>query len=422
MSKLLIIEDSIIMQKVIRHIADSELDCDIDLAGSLAETKTLIAENDYYLALADLNLPDAPQGEVVDILLESNITTIVLTATLDNERRQNMLDKGVLDYIFKENQESYLQAVKLANQILNNQKITVLLADNSPVLRQCCRGLLEKMLFNLIEVNDGKQALAAFEQHSNIDLLITEYNLPEMNGIELIRQIRQSHSRDVFPIIGLSACNDLNLSAQFIKFGANDFLTAPFVQEEFQWRILRTMEQIRLISKITDSANRDFLTKLYNRRYFFSRAEQLYSQHQSQLQSQSSTEDLCISLIDIDFFKAVNDNYGHDSGDAVLVQIATLLKQHFSDFTVARYGGEEFIIILNNLAIEGCSALLEDFRSIVEAYLFIIPDGELKATVSLGAAMLKAVESLDEVINKADSALYKAKEAGRNQLIFQRNE
>ncbi len=412
MSKLLIIEDSIIMQKVIRHIADSELDCEIDLAGSLAETRTLIAENDYYLALADLNLPDAPQGEVVDILLESNITTIVLTATLDTERRQNMLDKGVLDYIFKENQESYLQAVKLANQILNNQKITVLLADNSPVLRQCCRGLLEKMLFNLIEVNDGKQALETFEQHPHIDLLITEYNLPEMNGIELIRQIRQTHSRDVFPIIGLSACNDLNLSAQFIKFGANDFLTAPFVQEEFQWRILRTMEQIRLISKITDSANRDFLTKLYNRRYFFTRAEQLYTL------SQNNTEALCISLIDIDFFKAVNDNYGHDSGDAVLVQIAGLLKQHFSNFTVARYGGEEFIIILNSLAIEQCSALLENFRSIVEAYLFIIPDGELKATVSLGAAMLKPDESLEEVINTADTALYKAKEAGRNRLVF----
>lgn len=412
MSKLLIIEDSIIMQKVIRHIADSELDCEIDLAGSLAETKILIAVNDYYLALADLNLPDAPQGEVVDVLLDSNITTIVLTATLDNERRQNMLDKGVLDYIFKENQESYLQAVKLANQILKNQKITVLLADNSPVLRHCCRGLLEKMLFNLIEVNDGKQALETFEQHPNIDLLITEYNLPELNGIELIRQIRQTHSRDVFPIIGLSACNDLNLSAQFIKFGANDFLTAPFVQEEFQWRILRTMEQIRLISKITDSANRDFLTKLYNRRYFFNCAEQLY------VQSQNDATDLCISLIDIDFFKAVNDNYGHDSGDAVLVQIAALLKQHFSDFTVARYGGEEFIIILNNLSIKQASELLETFRNIVETYLFIIPDGELKATISLGAAMLNASDQLDEVINKADIALYKAKESGRNQLVI----
>ena len=416
MSKLLIIEDSIIMQKVIRHIADSELDCDIDLAGSLAQTKTLIAQNDYYLALADLNLPDAPKGEVVDVLLESNITTIVLTATLDTDRRQSMLDKGVLDYIFKENQESYLQAVKLANQILNNQKKTVLLADNSPVLRKCCRGLLEKMLFNLIEVNDGQQALAAFEEHPEIDLLITEYDLPELNGIELIRQIRQTHSRDVFPIIGLSACNDLNLSAQFIKFGANDFLTAPFVQEEFQWRILRTMEQIKLISKITDSANRDFLTKLYNRRYFFATADRLYNQ--SSATNQVNTQALGIALIDIDFFKAVNDNYGHDSGDAVLVQIAKLLKQHFEAFTVARYGGEEFIIIFDNYSREECHELLESFRSIVESYVFAIPDGELKATVSSGAAMLRESEPLEVIINRADAALYKAKEAGRNQLIF----
>ena len=126
MSKLLVIEDSAMMQKVIKHVATIELDCMYDIAASKKEAESLISCNDYYLALADLNLPDAPNGEVVDTLLDAGIATIVLTASLDDDRKKAMLDKGVLDYIFKENRDSYFHALKLANQINSNKEVTVL--------------------------------------------------------------------------------------------------------------------------------------------------------------------------------------------------------------------------------------------------------------------------------------------------------
>jgi len=411
MSKLLIIEDSAMMQKVIKHVATIELDCMYDIAASKKEAKSLISCNDYYLALADLNLPDAPNGEVVDTLLDAGIATIVLTASLDDDRKKAMLDKGVLDYIFKENRDSYFHALKLANQINSNKEVTVLLADDSTMLRQHIRKQLEKMLFNVREAVNGLEALNILKSDEEIGLLITDFNMPQMHGIDLIRNIRKFRTRDSFPIIGLSSSNDPTLSAQFIKHGANDFLIMPFIHEEFQWRILKTMEEIKLIQKITDAANRDHLTKLYNRRYFFNVTNRLM------IPCEQEHAPLNIALIDIDFFKAINDNYGHNSGDAVLIQISSLLKNAFKNHTVARYGGEEFIVMFDNVPLQKCYQGLEAFREKVANHKFRTPDGILEITISTGLATQQGY-SLDKLIKSADIALYQAKDNGRNQVII----
>jgi len=373
----------------------------------MEEAIEFIANNDYFLALADLNLPDAPNGEVVTMLLDEAITTIVLTGTIDEERRNSMLTMGVLDYIFKENRDSYVTAVKLANQLLLNQQITVLVADDSKSLRSYVSLQLRKLLYQVVEVKNGVEALEELERNPDIGLLITDYNMPKMNGMELIRAVRQSRSRDEFPIVGLSSSSDRTLPARFIKYGANDFLITPFLQEEFQWRILKAMEQISLISTIKESANRDYLTKLYNRRYFFNAAEKLY---------RNRNKDVAVALIDIDHFKSVNDTYGHDSGDAVLIRLAELLDKTFANHTAARYGGEEFIIVLDGVAATRCAIYLEHFRAMVEKTQFTIPDSVISVTVSVGVA-IRDSQSLDELIKEADLALYDAKNNGRNQVI-----
>lgn len=411
MEKILIIEDSLMMQKVIRHIATSELDCEFDIAGDLAEAKALMAKNKYFLALADLHLPDAPNGEIVNYLADANIAIIVLTASMDEKKRELVLKQGVIDYIIKENRDSYFHAVKLANQLLHNKDMVVLLADDSKVLRAHIRWHLEKMLFKVIEVSDGFEAMEAFEQNPDIELLITDFVMPNMNGIELVRNIRKSRTRDTFPIIGLSSSADPTLSAQFIKHGANDFLATPFIHEEFQWRVLQTIEQVQLIKKITDIANRDYLTKLFNRRYFFKTADLV---HKAVINDNST---LMVALIDIDFFKSINDNYGHDNGDAVLVQISELFMKYFSNNIVARYGGEEFIIVIHGVDENECRQMLERFRLKVQQHKFNTIEGQLSITVSLGAVMYQN-ETLEQLIKKADVALFAAKEAGRNKLVF----
>ena len=326
---------------------------------------------------------------------------------MDEERRDYMLTMGVLDYIYKENRDSYVTAVKLANQLLLNQNITALVADDSKPLRKYICMQLRKLLYQVVEVTNGIEALAELEKNPDIGLLITDYNMPKMNGMELIRAVRLERPRDEFPIIGLSSSNDKTLPARFIKYGANDFLLTPFLQEEFQWRILKAMEQISLIAKIKETANRDYLTKLYNRRYFFDTAEKLY---------RVRNQDIAVALIDIDHFKAVNDTYGHDSGDAVLVRLAELLNNTFANHTAARYGGEEFIVVLKGVAASRCAIYLEHFRAIVEQTQFKIPDGVISVTVSVGVAKRNS-QTLTELIKDADLALYDAKNKGRNQVL-----
>ncbi|NRA82931.1 MAG: diguanylate cyclase [Gammaproteobacteria bacterium] len=411
MSKLLIIEDSFLIQKVIKHLASVELNCEFDFASTMAETIELIAKNDYFLVLADLNLPDAPHGEVVDVVLSAGISTIVLTATMNDERREQMLTMGVLDYIYKENRDSYTTAVRLANQLLLNREIKVIVADDSKTLRNYISAQLRKLLYDVIEVENGIEALKALAKYPEVGLLITDYNMPKMNGMELIRAIRQTRTRDEFPIIGLSSSSDATLSARFIKYGANDFLMTPFIQEEFQWRILKAMEQISLIKKIKEAANRDYLTKLYNRRYFFNVAEKLFRS------AKIDDTELTVALIDIDYFKKINDTYGHDSGDAVLVELSNLLNKTFNKYTVARYGGEEFIIIIEGVSRVFCAQYFERFRDAVARTKFTIPDGVITVTISIGVGnSLKS--DLLEMISDADTALYKAKQMGRNMVAW----
>jgi len=166
MSKLLIIEDSPLIRKVIKHLAATELSCEFDFAEDLAQTKELIAKNDYFLALADLNLPDAPNGEVVQLTMEKGISTIVLTATTNEELRKKLLSMGVLDYIFKENRDSYVSAIKLINQLILNKDIKVLVADDSKALRSYISAQLSKLLYQVVEAENGVDAIKRLTEHA----------------------------------------------------------------------------------------------------------------------------------------------------------------------------------------------------------------------------------------------------------------
>jgi len=414
MSKLLIIEDSNMIRKVINHLASTELSCDYDFAVDYAQAEELIANNDYFLALADLNLPDAPNGEVVELTIKNDISTIVLSSTTNEDVRKKLLSMGVLDYIFKDNRDSYISAIKTANQMILNKDIKVLVADDSRTLRGHVSSQLSKMLYQVIEAEDGIEAIKALTKNPDIRLLITDFNMPKMNGMELIRHIRKSRLSDEFPIIGLSSSSDPTLPARFIKHGANDFLVTPFMQEEFQWRVIKAVEQVALIHEIRDAANRDYLTKLYNRRYFFNNGVEDLSQ------AQTNGSHLAVALLDIDHFRQINDTYGHDAGDAILIKLAAMINKWFDGMLVARYGGEQFIILMQDLNANKINSLMNTFKDNVARKVFEIEDNDISFSVSIGIANnINNVSSLDELINQADAALYQAKESGRNAVIWE---
>ncbi len=412
MKRVLVIEDSAMVTKVIRHVISQDAEIEAIYVSSFAQAKFAYEQmkDDLFAALVDLNLPDAPNGEVVDYMLERKVPSIVLTGSFDEEKREALLSKGIVDYVTKEGRYSYNYAVNLINRIHANQNMKVLVVDDSATSRNFITDLLQRQLFQVLEAENGVEAIKVLLENPDIRLLITDYNMPVMDGFELVKNLRYKYEKSDLIIIGLSGEGQNSLSTKFIKNGANDFLMKPFCHEEFQCRVMHNVESLELIEKIRDSANRDYLTGAYNRRYFFEVGQQMYD---------SAVENgtpLASVVLDLDNFKRVNDTHGHEAGDLILKRVTQVLNDALGRFLVARAGGEEFFVLLPGLDNEQAISLINKVRQIVVATPVVFDEEEIYFTFSAGITN-KLKDTIDEQINWADVLLYRAKEAGRDIII-----
>lgn len=414
MKKILIVEDSKLFSKLLakRIVRDFQTECVI--CTTYKETAALLENNpeQFLLAVLDLNLPDSADGEVVDFVLAKGIPVVVVTAKMDAKIRENVLDKQVLDYIMK-GPHTLDQLTETTKRYLRNQDITLLLVDDSDLFRQSTRKLLETQHYEILEAKNGTAALEIIKQNPAISLVITDYHMPKMDGFELTAEIRKIRPMDKLAIIGMSAYGNPLLSSQFLKRGANDFLTKPYFEEELICRVNQNIEIIEHIAQLRDAAIKDQLTRLYNRRYFFGTGEKLFENARRQ------NLDIAITMIDIDHFKNINDTYGHSDGDAALVAIAAVLQESFraSDI-VTRFGGEEFIIMTVNMSPDHRANHFETVRRKIEELTVESRQNKIKVTVSIGVATALK-DSLDEMVQKADELLYQAKESGRNCVVIE---
>lgn len=412
MQSVLIVEDSKMVLKVLRHVARKTLNYDVVFAATAAEAKAALAQDkDWLGAIVDLNLPDAPNGEMVDVVLEKGIPTIVLTGRVDDARRDELMRHGVVDYVLKEGLYSYQYAVNLINRLYRNRSIKVMVAEDSNVTRKFIVELLNRHQFQVAEAENGREALEAILADGDIDMLLTDYNMPEMDGFELIHTLRYKYEKTDISIIGLSSADDKYLSAKFIKNGANDFLYKPFSHEEFFCRIMQDVESMERMKKLHAMAYTDALTEIGNRRFFIEK-----SREQIRLAEQKQ-KPLSLAIMDIDYFKHINDQYGHDTGDMVLASFAQSLQQKFGRFILGRTGGEEFCVLFPGLPAERAAQLLDVLREQIENDFVDTPEGDIGYTFSAGVAQLPAIE-LEGLMNQADRLLYQAKEGGRNSVVY----
>jgi len=409
---VLIVEDSQVVMKVLRHLSARALEFDLVYATSRAEALELLSQKDKWLAaIVDLNLPDAPDGELVDDVLAKGIPTIVLTGSVNDEKRDSLTRRGIVDYVLKEGRFSYQYAINLVNRLYRNQNIKVLVAEDSKVTRKFIVELLSRHLFQVVEVGDGQEALDAILADDQIKIILTDYNMPNRDGFELIHELRNKHEKMDLVIIGLSSAGDKYLSAKFIKNGANDFLYKPFSHEEFFCRIMQAVESMERLEHMRNMAYSDPLTGIGNRRYFVEEARTL-------LESAISTSTpMSLAILDIDHFKHVNDDYGHDIGDEVLIHFSKTLSESLNRFVFGRTGGEEFCVAMPGLTDEKAAQYLDVVRQKV-ADTFVETDvGEISFTFSCGVAQTPA-DNVEGLMKVADELLYRAKDAGRNMVLF----
>ncbi|TCL73855.1 diguanylate cyclase [Rhizobium sp. BK251] len=411
---ILLVEDSRMFSSVLSHRFQTELGLNVTHCASLRALREELAKpgHAFTMAVVDLNLPDSPYGEALDHTIEHNIPTIVFTASFDMAVRNRILERNVVDYVVKGNEFALDALVSAVRRSISNRKMRVLVVDDLPSARQVLIELLTAQQFMVAQAGTGLEALQALETFGDIELIVTDHHMPDMDGYELTRRIRQRFGSDRMRVIGVSSSSDRMLSARFLKAGASDFVYRPFVAEELQCRIANNVETLMQMKQLRAAAACDYLTGLYNRRHFYDQGPRIVSD------CLRNGKPSAIAILDIDHFKRLNDTYGHEIGDRVLKAVADRLYKIFegSENLLSRLGGEEFAVLFSAMDSEAATKLCDEIRSDLSRVKVTADDEELSVTVSIGVAEITDHETFENYLHAADQFLYMAKHKGRNQV------
>lgn len=309
---------------------------------------------------------------------------------------------------------------------INNEQIRILLVDDTPVNLEIAGKTLEKEGYDLYIADSGYAALELIEK-INFDLILLDIMMSGMDGFETYNKIRQFENCKIIPIIFLTAKVDIESVIRGFELGAIDYIRKPFNEMELKARV-RTHVELKKIREELEQKNKslqeayaaleitattDPLTQLLNRREMDKRLES------AMLQYQRNQRPFSIVIADIDFFKKVNDSYGHKQGDQVLIAIAEVLRNNTRKTdSISRWGGEEFLVLLPETNAAGAVNLAEKIRKNAQEVAFYHGESEFKVTLTCGICEFDGKLALDELISNADQALYEGKANGRNQCVI----
>lgn len=408
--EILIVEDQRSVAMALAEMLFNRWGCRALIATSLAQVNAIVAQDrhEFFLAISDLNLPDAHQGEVIDVLRRAGIPTIAMTGYFNQAMHDPIMGKGVIDYVLKDSVNAYEYLVELVGRLYRNTAISVLVLDDDRSFCEVMRHMLHLQRLSVITAATGEEAIAALAEHPEARLALVDYSLPDMDGLNFVAMLRRSLSKNRFAVIGISGVAEPMIATQFLKVGANDFLAKPFSYDELVCRVSHNLQMLENIEEIHYAASHDYLTGLLNRRAFFERSADIY---RSAAREQTP---VIVAMMDIDFFKKINDGNGHDAGDAVLQHVAELLRKHFGAAVVGRLGGEEFAVVAAGHAVP--PEQLEKFRIDVAQSPVEFGKAGIRVTISIGATTARA-ENVDAALKRADRNLYQAKAAGRDRTV-----
>jgi len=298
---------------------------------------------------------------------------------------------------------------------MKDAKNEILVVDDISKNIQLVASVLKPLGYALRFALSAKEALQIV-QDTHIDLILLDVMMPEMNGYELCTLLKKEKKTKDIPIIFLTAKSDAESIAKGFEVGGVDYMSKPFFEVELIARVKTHLEIQTLTNKLKKQAkemkhlaNTDALTGVANRLKFNDILE-----HQIEI-SRRHEHNISIIFLDIDYFKKVNDVHGHEVGDSVLIELASIVKKEIrkSDL-LARWGGEEFIIVVNNSAFDEAVSLAEKLRICIEKHIF---EYVQRITCSFGVTSFHKEDDIHSILLRADKALYQAKEAGRNQVV-----
>jgi diguanylate cyclase (GGDEF)-like protein len=292
-----------------------------------------------------------------------------------------------------------------------DRESTILIVDDDPINLQILASYL-KDDYAIKIATSGEQCIEICALEAKPDLILLDVDMPELDGYAVCKHLKQNGNTAEIPVIFVTALTSEEDEEKALLLGAVDFLSKPVRAGILKARLSTHLELKLRRDQFEEMAMKDQLTGLFNRHYLIESAN-----HQV---ARAMRKDCSISLmmVDIDHFKNINDTHGHSVGDAVLIAVATLLKQESrQEDIVARFGGEEFVIFLDDCGTAVAQKIAERIRNRIEES----KPSDLLITASIGIAELhNGKEGFANLVKRADDAMYLAKEKGRNRVIVDR--
>ena len=299
-----------------------------------------------------------------------------------------------------------------------NQQPTILIVDDmiTNIL------ILSDLLKDEYDIKIAKSGLKAIEiaNSQNIDLILLDIEMPKMNGYEVCKNLKNSEKTKNIPIIFVTARNSETDEEEGLNLGAIDYITKPFNKTIVKLRVRNHIKLKEKTDLLEQLSMYDGLTNIKNRRFFDEIFEKSY------YESRRKKTNLALMMIDIDFFKPYNDNYGHGKGDEALKKVSlainNTLLSHREDDLVARYGGEEFVVLIKNISLDELNKIanniLDSIKKLKIKHDYSSANEYL--TVSIGIANFDGNKDIPkiELLIKSDETLYKVKASGRNNFLI----
>ncbi|MCA1980939.1 MAG: diguanylate cyclase [Calditerrivibrio sp.] len=421
MKKYILIADP---SKVSRFVLEQYLSdkYNILVSTSIAESKRMLSMAVPSIVLVAYELRDGLGYELCRYVNEKlkNVPVVIISSEESPERKRMALESGAIDYIVRKKIDESI--VNYIDEIVELLDMSNLRGSNAIIVQK--DSLITKFTSNVLfslgmqvypfnEENLSDEQLVATKP----DIIIIDLDIGNENALTLIKNIRKVGSIKKVPILILTDSRENKMLRSFMLFGANDYTLKPLTTESLILRVttnIRTKKLYdyleRVNSELYTLATTDPLTGLYNRRYII---EQLTIMNYN---FERYGNNFSIIIMDLDKFKTINDTYGHDAGDKVIIDFASKLKDSVrkTDF-VGRFGGEEVIIILQNITEQNLINITQKILTEIRSSNFNYNNFTIKYTASMGVKYCSTYSSsVDDYIKSADYLLYMSKEKGRD--------
>lgn len=455
-ARILVVDDILPNVKLLEAKLTSEY-YDVITATNGQEALDKAAQESPDIILLDVMMPGMDGFEVCTKIKENpalaHIPVVMVTALTDTQDKVRGLESGADDFLSKPINDTALMArvrslVRL-KMTLDEWRIRETTANQLGVVEEVAKDAMDESLApaNILVVEDkdfeqqkiqetlgndhhhamvvenGADAMELVGKH-DLDLFIVSLDLENEDGLRLCSHLKSSERTRAVPILMVAGEDDMPRIVHGLDIGAHDYMLRPIERSELKARVrtqirrkrfqerLRSSYEVSLSMALTDS-----LTGLHNRRYLEVHLEKLIEKNQTTKKS------LAVFILDIDHFKKVNDTHGHGVGDQILQQFGDRLKDNLRSFDlVARLGGEEFVVILPDVTADRAQMVAERLRRAVadKAFPCDTESGSLEITTSIGAVIIRQrLHEVKAILERADKALYDAKDSGRNCVVFE---